>query len=146
MTRYVLDTNLYIEANRDSRRAAELTRFVAGTLPSLYLNAVVVQELFAGARTSADAQALEDDVIEPFERVGRLVTPSYRTFKRAGGVLADLVRDGLVLGRTERGFVNDLLLAISCLEHGCTLVTRNARDFRRISEQLPGFEFAVPYP
>ncbi|MGH7645877.1 MAG: type II toxin-antitoxin system VapC family toxin [Gemmatimonadales bacterium] len=146
MTRYVLDTNLYIEANHDAQHAKELTRFVAGALPFLYLSAVVVQELLAGARTKDDAQGLEDDVIGPFERVGRLVTPSYRTFKRAGQVLGDLVRGGLVLGRAERGFVNDLLLAISCIEHGCTLVTRNERDFARISQHLTGFAFAAPYP
>lgn len=146
MKRYVLDTNLYIGANQDARRAAELTRFVAGALPFLYLSAVVVQELLAGARTKRDAGGLEEDVIGPFERVGRIVTPSYRSFKRAGHVLAELVRDGLVLGRVERGFVNDLLLAISCLEHGCTLVTGNARDFTRISEHVSGFEFAPPYP
>lgn len=146
MKRYVLDTNLYIGANQDAQRAAQLTRFVAGALPFLYLSAVVVQELLAGARTTRDAQGLEQDVIGPFERVGRIVTPSYRTFKRAGHVLAELVRDGLVLGRAERGFVNDLLLAISCLEHGCTLVTGNTRDFARIREQLSGFEFVAPYP
>lgn len=146
MTRYVLDTNLYVEASRDRSLAAPLLEFVDRFLPFIHLSAVVVQELLAGAVTRAAARLVDQNVVRPYERVGRVVTPSYRCYKDAGLVLAALIGSGTVLARTERGFVNDVLLAASCREGGFTLLTRNTRDFRRIAEHLPGFRFAAPYP
>ena len=38
---------------------------------------------------------------------------------------------GLEIGRVSRSFANDVLLALSCREAGCVLVTLNERDFHR---------------
>jgi predicted nucleic acid-binding protein len=144
--RYVLDTNVYIEASRSAQRGAELANFVAASLPFTYLSAIVVLELLAGAVNAAAAHAVRDDIVEPYERVGRVVTPTYRCYATAGEVLADLSRRGWTPGRAERGFVNDTLLAASCLEGGFTLVTWNTRDFERIRTRLRGFQFVEPHP
>ena len=48
MAKYVLDTNLYIAADRDAGSAEELVGFYRVALPRTYLHAVVVQELMAG--------------------------------------------------------------------------------------------------
>jgi len=53
--------------------------------------------------------------------------------------------EGIELGRLSKSFGNDVLLALSCREFGCVLVTRNERDFQRIQRYVP-FEFIKPWP
>ena len=52
---------------------------------------VVVQELRAGVRGRAGAK-LESAIVAPFERHGRLITPTYAAWKETGRVLGDLTR------------------------------------------------------
>ena len=57
-----------------------------------------------------------------------------------------MMRDeGLELARLSKAFANDLLLALSCREAGCVLVTENGRDFARI-RRFVTFEFVAPWP
>jgi hypothetical protein len=85
-------------------------------------------------------------VLSLYERVGRLVTPSPTAWHRSGDVLAAMARDeGLELARVSKAFANDVLLAISCREAGCVLVTENTRDFSRIARFAP-FDFVTPWP
>ena len=53
--------------------------------------------------------------------------------------------EGLELSRVSKSFANDILLALSCRESGCVLVTENHRDFARI-QRLVNFEFVAPWP
>ena len=142
--RYVLDTNVFIRAARDSAFGEELTRFHAAFAPFEHLAAVVVQELVAGARGQA-ARTIERAIVEPFERRGRLVVPSYAAWKETGAVLSSLVSSGMRWPGVSRSFVNDILLAMSCREAGMVLVSENTRDFERIAQVRP-FEFVAPWP
>jgi predicted nucleic acid-binding protein len=143
--KYTLDTQLFIRAFRDPDANAALETFHSVFAPFEYLTAVVVQELRAGA-TPKQAGRLEAHVFAPFERRGRVLTPSYGAWKEAGVVLARLVdAEGLELRTVSRGFVNDVLLAVTCREAGVTLVTENTRDFARIARGLE-FEFVSPWP
>jgi predicted nucleic acid-binding protein len=54
-------------------------------------------------------------------------------------------KEGLEIGRVSRSFANDVLLALSCREEGCVLVTENERDFQRIRRHV-SFEFERPWP
>ena len=64
----------------------------------------------------------------------------------SGDVLFDMARrEGLESARLSKAFANDILLAASCRESGCVLVTDNARDFQRIRRFIP-FEFTRPWP
>ena len=61
-------------------------------------------------------------------------------------LLAEMARkEGLESARVSKAFSNDVLLALSCRESGCVLVTDNRRDFQRI-RQFVQFEFAQPWP
>lgn len=143
--KYTLDTQLFIHAFRDPDANAALEVFHTVFAPFEYLTAVVVQELRAGA-TPRQADRLQANVFAPFERRGRVLTPSYAAWKEAGAVLARLVdAEGLHLRAVSRGFVNDVLLAVTCREAGVTLVTENVRDFARIARGLR-FEFVGPWP
>ena len=146
MTAYVLDTNLYVKADREPEAANELTAFYRSHLASTYLHAVVVLEILAGGVTRATSRRLQDQYVTPFEMRRRLVTPSFTSYKRAGEVIGRLrSRSVLTAGGVPRSFTNDVLLAVSCRELGLTLVTTNVRDFERIREVLD-FDFVPPWP
>ncbi|TVP78231.1 MAG: type II toxin-antitoxin system VapC family toxin [Gemmatimonadales bacterium] len=146
MKRYVLDSNLYIEAVRDAGRAEELKRFVAQCLPSIYLHAAVAQELLAGAVDHRRARLIEESLIRPFERRERIITPRFGTWKRAGRIMARLVQEKrMSAGGFGRSFVNDCLLGASCREDGFALITRNTRDFKLIQHVEP-FDVVEPWP
>jgi predicted nucleic acid-binding protein len=100
-------------------------------------------ELRAGTSGKA-AERLERYVLEPFERRGRVVTPSYAAWREAGEVLAAVRGASTNRGRWQ-AFANDVLLAISCRDAGVTVVTSNARDFERIAA-LTNCEFVAPWP
>lgn len=146
MTKYVLDTHLYIAASRSDAAADELNAFQLRALPHIHLHSVVAQELLAGAvRPEAERRLLEG-LVRPFESVGRVITPTHRSWKRAGSIVAELVRRRrLSAGGIPASFVNDCLLAATAREHGFVLVTRNARDFDRIRGVEP-FDFVAPWP
>ena len=95
-------------------------------------------------RIARNRQLLERHVIAVFERAARVITPSVRAWQKSGDLLAEMARkDGLDVSRTSKAFGNDILLALSCREAGCVLVTGNERDFARIRRFVP-FEFVLP--
>ena len=146
MQKYVLDTNIFIEAFRNPAANAELQRFHLLFAPFEYMSAVVAQELIAGTRSAADRRKLERHVLAVFARRGRVVTPSQHAWERSGAILAELVRrEGLELQRVGKAFGNDILIAVSCREAGCILVTDNTRDFERIAS-VSSFRFVEPFP
>ncbi len=144
--KFVLDTHLFIHAFRDPVANVALQGFHRLYAPFEYLSAVVAQELRSGIRRPADRRALERHVLAVFERVGRVVVPSAAVWHRSGDVLAEMARaEGLEVGRVSKAFANDVMLALSCREAGCVLVTSNVRDFQRIRRYVP-FEFTAPWP
>jgi predicted nucleic acid-binding protein len=54
-------------------------------------------------------------------------------------------KEGFELGRVSKSFANDVLLALSCREAGCVLVTENDRDFKRIRRYV-SFDYTKPWP
>lgn len=80
------------------------------------------------------------------ERADRTITPSAAAWQKSGDLLAEMARtEGLELPRVSKAFANDVLLALSCREAGCVLVTDNERDFQRI-RRFVQFEFVKPWP
>ncbi len=146
MTRYVLDTYLFIEAARDRAKAEEVMAFSSAFLPFLYFHAVVAQELLAGARTARWRKQLGELVIGPYLRRGRVVVPSFAAWRRSGEIVAELVvAKVLPAGGVARSFANDALIAASCREEGLTVVTRNAGDFELIARVEP-VRWTEPWP
>lgn len=144
--KYVVDTQLFINAFRDRAAKEALENFHHGFAPFEYLSVVVAQELRAGVRQPADRKALERHLLSVFERASRVITPSTGAWHRSGDVLAAMVRqEGLELARVSKAFSNDILLAVSCRETGCILITENVRDFSRIRRFI-ALEFVAPWP
>ncbi len=146
MTKYVLDSNCYIDAGKNVEQQAALGHFIIWAAPQLYLSSVVAAELRAGARSSRDRDQLEELVLDPFVRRKRVITPSAAAWDALGLTLATLGdREGLEPQLVRRGFAFDVLLAYSARETGATVVTRNRRDMTRIRNVF-AFSFIAPYP
>ena len=93
-----------------------------------------------------DRKALERNVLKVFQRANRTITPSADAWHRSGDLLAEMARqDGVEIARVSKAFGNDVLLALSCRETGCVLVTDNERDFQRI-RRFVQFDFMKPWP
>ncbi len=144
--KYVLDTQLFIHGFRDPAANQALQQFHRVFAPFEYLSVIVAQELRSGIRGPQDRKMLERHVLRIFERAHRTITPSADAWHRSGDLLADMAAtDGLELARVSKAFANDILLALSCREAGCVLVTDNERDFQRIRRFIP-FDFTKPWP
>ena len=144
--KYVLDTQLFINAFRDPAANEALQRFHRAFSPFEHLSVIVAQELRAGVRQPADRKALERSVLSVFERAGRTMTPSPDAWHRSGDLLSEMAKqEGMEIARVSKAFANDLLLALSCRESGCVLITENDRDFSRI-RRFVSFEYVKPWP
>jgi predicted nucleic acid-binding protein len=144
--KYALDTNVFIDAFRDTTAAAALLAFLERALPFIFLSAVVMQELASGARTPAQARELERSVFRPFVRRQRVFAPTTAAFVSSGRVLAALaVKEGWEAIHDNPSLLNDALLAASCRERGITLITQD-RDFDRITPALAGWNHVPPWP
>jgi predicted nucleic acid-binding protein len=122
--KYVLDTQIFIDAFRDPTANEALQRFHRAFAPFEYLSVVVAQELRAGMRRERDRKTLERNVLSVFERSGRAFAPSASAWHRSGDLLSNMARkEGLEIARVSKSFANDVLLALSCREADCVLVT-----------------------
>jgi predicted nucleic acid-binding protein len=142
--RIVLDTNCYIQAQRDPSAWAELRQFLDGAADLIVLSSVVRAELRIGARSDADVDLFHEQLLEPWTEDDRLVVPGAESWQRAAAAFAELRGYG-DRSTMSRGFAFDVLIAASCVEHNALLVTHNVRDMQRIASVLP-FEFSAPYP
>lgn len=147
MRKFVIDTNLYIEAITSDDGNAALAVFQRRFAPFLYQHSTVAQEILAGARGQKGYDAYHADWVAPFEDLGRVITPGHAAWLRAARNLVKLVE----LGRRSRGgfnrsILNDCLIAASAREHGFTVVTRDVADFALIQQVDGGFDVAPPWP
>jgi predicted nucleic acid-binding protein len=144
--KYVLDTQLFINAFRDPVANEALQRFHRAFSPFEHLSVIVAQELRAGVKQARDRKALERNVLKVFERASRMITPSAGAWHRSGDLLSEMAKqEGLEIAQVSKAFANDVLLALSCHESGCVLVTENDRDFSRIRRFI-SFEYMKPWP
>ena len=144
--KYVLDTQVFINAFRDSAANQALERFHSVYAPFEYLSVIVAQELRAGVQRRRDLKLLERHVLDVFTKANRAITPSTDAWHKSGALLAEMARrEGLEVARASKSFGNDILLALSCRETGCVLVTDNERDFQRI-RRFVQFDFVKPWP
>jgi len=135
----MLDTSVYIDAWRVGEGADSIKKGFSPYAP-VWLSAVVLEELYAGASRS-DRQVIER-LERDFARVGRILVPSRSDWARAGQVLAQMAA-GYGYERIGRQrLINDALIAMSAARQGITVVTANERDFGRLARFRP-FRYEV---
>ncbi|MGI8618245.1 MAG: type II toxin-antitoxin system VapC family toxin [Gemmatimonadaceae bacterium] len=137
---YTLDTNVVVDALRQSRELDRLKAFLSWALPATVLSSIVAAELVAGARSDRARRVLDDAVLAPFDRRGRLVAPSVAAWRRTGALLARSGATGLTASRQ-----NDVLLATQARERGWVVVTRD-HDLHALRPLISGLQVAAPYP
>src|SRR6266403_3727054 len=127
----LFDSSVYIAGMRRGDDAILALRRFSVDAP-LWLSAVVLEELYAGAsdRARQAVERLERD----FDRTKRILVPNLSDWVQAGRVLARVAAkyhyEKTGLGR----LTNDALIAMSAARLGVTVVTANARDFVRLAE------------
>jgi len=130
MQHVLLDSSVYIAALRGADAALRLERITAGTV--LWLSAVVLEELYAGAgiRDRGHVEQLE----HRFAQAGKLLVPDLSDWIEAGRVLGRLgvKYDYEKIGRSR--LTNDALIAMSAARTGIRVITANERDFHRLAE------------
>ena len=137
---YTLDTNVLVDALRQPPELDRLKLFLSWALPSTVLSSIVAAELTAGARTEKARRILDDGLLAPFERRGRILAPSSAAWRRGGAVLA---RAGT--SRVTASRQNDVLLAVQAREHGWAVITRDS-DLRSLRAQVSGLQVVAPFP
>ena len=128
-----LDTSVYISHYRAGVHRELLNRL--NTEYFLYLHAVVLAELHAGAGTPAFAKELVR-LEKIFSSKGRIIVPEKRDYGMAGRMLRKMRQRGLIEDQKVSSFLGDSLLASSARHEGMTLVTED-KDFQRIAKVQP---------
>jgi predicted nucleic acid-binding protein len=126
----LLDSSIYVSALRNEKAADALERLAAENI--LWLSAVVLEELYAGAH-QRDRHVVEQWERE-FDQSGRVLVPNLSDWIYAGKVLRSLA-DKYDYERIGRGrLTNDALIAMSAARRGVRVITANEKDFRRLAE------------
>ncbi|MBZ5521448.1 MAG: type II toxin-antitoxin system VapC family toxin [Acidobacteriia bacterium] len=127
----LFDSSIYISALRQGDDAALALRRLAADAP-LWLSAVVLEELYAGA-ASRDLHVVER-LERDFDRVKRILVPNLSDWTQTGRVLARLAAKYHYERIGQGRLTNDALIAMSAARLGIRVITANVRDFSRLAE------------
>jgi predicted nucleic acid-binding protein len=132
MQAILYDTSVYIHAMRRGDVSVLQTRNVLHASP-LWLSAVVLEELYAGA-TDAAVRKMLNKTEHDFVKANRLLVPTLGDWTKTGHLLANIgAKYGFeMIGRAR--LTNDALIATSTARMGLLLLTRNSRDFARMEK------------
>ena len=125
MTRYLLDTNIWIYVMRN-RPPQVRERFAALAPSSVVMSPVVLGELHLGWRKSARAEA-NRTLLQRFTEGATLVPIDAEVASIYGEIRAELERLGTPIG------ANDLWVAAQARAENCVLVTHDVGEFSRVS-------------
>jgi predicted nucleic acid-binding protein len=131
--RFIPDTNVWI--GWSGQAPDGFAREATGRGRPL-LATITLQELWAGARSSAE-RAYCERLYEQARRAGRLVNPPVAAWILAGQALGVLGRRSALGAARLRSLRNDVLLVATAWAYDAAVMTHDARDFERIAEVLP---------
>ena len=129
--KYLFDTNIYIQCMLDRDFALQHAEQYNRRLPSTFFSSVVAQELIVGCTNDLAVRRVQN-FFRPFERVTRIINPTYEDWKKAGLTAVRIALRRPDLESKKLALINDILIALSCHRIGATLITFNAQDFEVI--------------
>lgn len=140
MPKVVIDSDLYIDFLRSGLFEDRIRGIYSFRRGDVFFSSVVAEELLQGA---VDAEGRQNvvDLLTPFEKVRRLITPTHRDWVDAGDILSGLRRKKALHTKTP-GLINDTLIAVSARRAGAIVYTSNQRDFKLIA-QIKNFRFEI---
>jgi predicted nucleic acid-binding protein len=130
----MFDTNIYISFIRN--RSHEHILLQRGTVK--YLSAIVLMELWAGAR-SRKAESLLNQLQKPYKDANRIVTLNVNDYISAGNILSNLPVMYQDLCK-KADFINDIQIALSALSIGAMLYTENKIHFDIVKSCVKGLK------
>jgi predicted nucleic acid-binding protein len=127
----LLDSSVYISGMRRGDDAILALRRSSIDTP-LWLSAVVLEELYAGAsgRVGRSLERMERE----FDRMKRILVPNLGDWTEAGRVLARLAAKYGYEKIGQGRLANDALIGMSAARMGIRVITTNERDFGRLAE------------
>jgi len=135
------DTSVYIHAIRSRAYYERLLPHFARALPTTYFCAVVAQELKAGCHTPAARERVAA-FLRPFQRTGRLITPTFADWEETGDLLSHMLKERPGLKDKLPRLINDILIALCGRRLGAVVYTANEDDFVLV-QGYKRFRFAV---
>ena len=139
--KYLLDTNVYLEAVRSEDKQARFRKTFFPLLPATFLSAVVAYELSVNAQDRRTPSLLRE-FIHPMERTGRVVAPTFDDWLKASAVMSAVGERGRAWRSKLPGLLNDILIALCARQIGALLFTYNREDFRLIRRHI-GFSLRL---
>lgn len=133
--KYIFDTNIYIRCMLDRDFALRHKDQYARHIPSTFLSSVVAQELIVGCTDDLTVRRVQN-FLEPFERVRRIVNPTYEDWKEAGFIAVKIGVKRPDFRTKKIALINDILIALSCRSIGAILITLNSQDFEVIRRSV----------
>jgi predicted nucleic acid-binding protein len=121
---------------QDSKSAIQHEAEYSRRIPFTFFCSVVVQELLLGC-THDWAVKRVHAFYKPFERVNRIINPTYHDWEEAGIVGLRIAKKYPSLKSKRFALINDILIALCCRQIGATLITQNRKDFQIISAIKP---------
>lgn len=135
-SKYIYDTNIYIQCLQYREFAARFEAEYTRRIPFTFFCSVVVQELLLGCTHDLVVKRVQS-FYKPFERVNRIINPLYQDWEEAGLVGLKIAKKYPSLKAKRFALINDILIALCCRRIGATLVTQNKKDFEIISTIKP---------
>jgi len=129
--KYLLDTNIYLEAFRSEQKKTQFRKAFFPLLPLTFFSAVVAYEPRVNAWDGRTRDALRD-FISPLERAGRIVTPTFADWVEASTIVTAIENKNRNWRSKLPALLNDILIALCARQIGATLITHNRDDFHLI--------------
>lgn len=126
----MFDTNIYISFIRNNTYTNILQE--RGTIK--YISAIVLMELWAGAKT-VNAERLLSQLQKSYMDADRIVTLNVYHYIYAGKIFSTLPVEYRALLKMA-DFINDVQIAMTALSIGATLYTENMTHFNIIKSQM----------
>ncbi len=142
--KYLLDTNVYLEACRSEGTKARFRHTFYPLLPATVLSAVVAYELTVNAQDRRPRSVLQD-FTRPMERTGRLVSPTFEDWLKASEVATAIEQRDRAWRSKPPALLNDILIALCARQVGAMVITYTRDDFRLIRRHL-GFSLRILEP
>ena len=142
--KYLLDTNVYLEAFRSQAKRNQFRQSFFPLLPATYLSAVVAYELNVNAQDSLTRDLIQQ-FVRPLIRTGRVVTPTFEDWTEASTIVTSIRGKDKSWRSKLPALLNDVLIALCARKTGAIMITYNRDDFRLI-QRHKGFALRVLEP
>ena len=126
--KYLLDTNVYVEAFRSEEKRIQFQTTFYPLLPVTFLSATVAYELSVNAKNHR-TQELVTDFVAHFARVSRIITPTFDDWIEASTIMTSIAEKDRSWRSKLPALLNDILIALSARRIGAMLLTYNRDDF-----------------